>query len=438
MLRQQPGDAAQDWDVAGEIAQSRRRRWLFASHYPLLRLRVGLLLAIAQVFKFFFWEIPRWFLFTLPNLDWIRLLAVPLVIAATGSIVTGQLQKEANLNQVLKEYFEQLETLIFTQGLLQDEPGTGAIVLARGRTVAAMRELDLERRTQLIAFLQASGLTAPKIHQDEAIISFSGQNLSEMELRGTDLSDTNFTMANLQAVDLSNANLERSHLHEAELQDAKLKRADLIDADLSNVNLSHSQFDRANLENATLSYANLKQASLKQANLIDTDLRNANLSQTNLSRANLTSADLSSAFLKEADLRRANLSSAELIETNLTGANLRRSLFTNAFLIRSNLSDADLAQAKLSYAIMLATDLRHVQHLTPQQLTGELAPYLCNVALPSTLDQLVDPDRDCAEIPNILVERSQFRAGLFNLADNLVTIREARRIVDEARQKQWD
>ncbi|HHX5114180.1 pentapeptide repeat-containing protein [Listeria monocytogenes] len=80
------------------------------------------------------------------------------------------------------------------------------------------------------------------------------------------------------------------------------ERADLSNADLKNTNLR-----LADLRGAYLSNANLRGANLRFA-----DISNANLSNANLSNANLSIADLSNANLYNANLRGTDLSDANL------------------------------------------------------------------------------------------------------------------------------
>ncbi|NVQ96753.1 pentapeptide repeat-containing protein [Listeria monocytogenes] len=103
--------------------------------------------------------------------------------------------------------------------------------------------------------------------------------------------------ANLSNIDLKNTNLRF----------ANLRLAYLRGADLSNANLRGANLSYANLRGANLSYADLSYANLSIA-----DLSYANLSYADLSYANLRRADLSYADLSYANLRRADLSYADL------------------------------------------------------------------------------------------------------------------------------
>ncbi len=60
-----------------------------------------------------------------------------------------------------------------------------------------------------------------------------------------------------------------------------------------------------------------------------------------------------------------------------------------------------------------------------KQFNGDEPPLLCNIALPSYLND-IDPDRDCDQMPQALSDR-------YN-----IPLEEAQQIVDVARKKQWD
>jgi uncharacterized protein YjbI with pentapeptide repeats len=263
LLLGRPGDEHSDWQKASQIARNPIRTTLFASNRPLIKLRKP----TAKVGKLIVRDIPEWLLFSLPKLEWMKLLAVPLAITLAGSVISRQVQREANQNSALKAYFDQLEKLTFDRELLADKPNTGAIPLARGRTVAALRELDHERRKQLMAFLQASELTTVKEEDKEPVISFKRQDLTKLDLHG---------------INLRSADLSRADLSDAYLGDAYLKDANLGDANLSRATLSYANLFGANLNGANLSYANLSGANLNGANLSDADLSGAYLCRTTL------------------------------------------------------------------------------------------------------------------------------------------------------------
>ncbi|MBW4460422.1 MAG: pentapeptide repeat-containing protein [Nodosilinea sp. WJT8-NPBG4] len=328
------GDERSDWIEAEKIVRSPTKMRLFASQ----RLVPEDGKSTRQVFRFIARDAPKWLLFFLPHLgELMKILALPLVLAAATSFVTGRLQREANQNAVLKTYFDKLEELTFARNLLAETPNEGAIVLARGRTVAALRELDRSRRTQLIDFLQASNLLAIDLSKTEdlsaaPVISFRWQNLSSLDLRRVNLSRLDFQEAILNGANLKGANLESANLTEAIM-------------------------DSANLEGAILDSAHLRRAILKNANLTGADLKNAKLEGAKLYGANFTGADL----------KNTNLTGASLGNANLTGANLEGANLTGAFLYSATLTQDQLALAKLCITTL------------PQDIT-------------------IEPDRDCEEL----------------------------------------
>jgi uncharacterized protein YjbI with pentapeptide repeats len=354
LLLGRPGDEHSDWENASQIARNPVRTTLFASNRPLIKLRKP----TAKVGKLIVRDIPEWLLFSLPKLEWMKLLAVPLAITLAGSVISRQVQREANQNSALKAYFDQLEKLTFDRELLADKPNTGAIPLARGRTVAALRELDYERRKQLIAFLQASELTTVKEEDKEPVISFKRQDLTKL-----DLHDINLSSADLSGVYLSGADLRDATLIDANLSGADLSGADLSDADLIDANLSDADLIDANLKGAILSYAILSYANLS----------GADLSRASLSYAILRDANLSGANLSGADLSRASLQSANLEAANLEGALLRDALLRDANLEGANLESANLCRTILPKDTNLDPN-RDCEKLGIDPQTGEYIP----------------------------------------------------------------
>ena len=355
------GDAQTDWETARKIASNPLKKLLFVGNQPLIRLKQP----AGKSLKFVAWDVPRWFLFSFPQLEWMKLIAVPLVLAAAGSIISSQIQRESSQITALKQYFDQLERLTFDQKLLDDKPNTGAIVIARGRTVASLRELDIQRKRQLLAFLQASELLQSTDPKKEPIISFRAANLSEMDLSNTDLSKTD-----LQKAILRSANLKGAVLTSANLQEAVLNYANLQGARLFRANLQGALLNRANLEGANLGDANLKRVLLGGANLEGANLGSADMEEASLERVNLRWAYLGDANLKWAYLGDANLRGAVLFKVNLKGASLKG--------------------ANLQETYLFETNLEETEGVTQQQLSQAL---LCHTILPKGIN--LDTDRDC-------------------------------------------
>lgn len=101
--------------------------------------------------------------------------------------------------------------------------------------------------------------------------------------------------------------------------------ANFTGADLTNAMLNGSQNYTSNFTNAILVGADLDGADFQAANLTNANLTRVSgegltLMQANLTNANLTSADLEHARLNGADLTGANLTGADLWSADLTGA----------------------------------------------------------------------------------------------------------------------
>ncbi len=172
---------------------------------------------------------------------------------------------------------------------------------------------------------------------------------------------------------------------------------------------------------------NAETVDLSGSDLNGVDLSGVDLSGANFRYANLRYANLSGANLNRAEFRYADLSGADLRYANLSGANLKYANLSDANLNCTLLSGANLSDANLSRALLFFVNLREVLNLEPLQLKAKPSPFLCNVALPSYSQQPnVNPNRACGQIPQLLSAR-------YN-----IPLEEARWIVDEARQYQWD
>jgi uncharacterized protein YjbI with pentapeptide repeats len=384
LLLSKPGDERSDWQKASQIVRNPIRTTLFASNRPLIKLRKP----TAKVGKFIVRDIPEWLLFSLPKLEWMKLIAVPLIIAGAGSVISGQVQREANQNSALKAYFDQLEKLTFDRELLAAKPNTGAIPLARGRTVAALRELDYKRKQQLLAFLQASNFTRAegenkRDEKREPLISFRRQNLSNLDLHGFDLSGMDFEKTNLYRTDLHSANLNGAIFYDANLEGANLIDANLIDANLEGANLEGAKLKDANFYaarfyHADLSTARIEGAYLYDANLMDADLSGAFLFYADLRGTNLINANLRGTTLGYVNLIGANLNGADLSNANLQGADLRGANLLNANLLNANLEGADFSSADAT-----GLELRK--------------GYICRTQLPEMIIS-IDSYRDCGQL----------------------------------------
>lgn len=145
---------------------------------------------------------------------------------------------------------------------------------------------------------------------------------AEELLRRYAAGEREFRFAQLHGEELSNVNLSGAWLCETDFGEAALCGADLHGANLNSASFFHTDLNGADLHDAELCCVGFHEADLRDANL--------------------TGANLEAADLSQACLRGANLTGAELEGANFTGANLEAVAFGGARLYHTVLSDVDL------------------------------------------------------------------------------------------------
>ena len=111
-------------------------------------------------------------------------------------------------------------------------------------------------------------------------------------------------------------------LRGADLSRSNFKERDFAGRDLSRANLSYSDLSDTFLHKIVLEEANLQGANLKGANLLQANLRGANLKEANLIGADLSGSDLSGADFTGAKVGFNNKIMVKLTAVKLTGATL--------------------------------------------------------------------------------------------------------------------
>jgi len=209
---------------------------------------------------------------------WLELLLVPLALTVIGFLFTMQqnasqqaiedqrakaerkLERERTQNAELQAYLDQMTNLLLERNLRESDEDSEVRMLAQARTLAVLRAIDSDRKTEVMRFLVDVDLVR-RVHGRDPLIELDGTDLV-----GVKLGDPSPYLVNLGA----------------DLRGADLGLADLRGAYLLGVNLA----------DAHLNGANLSYAELTEANLSEGDLRNVNLSEANLTFADLSGADL--------------------------------------------------------------------------------------------------------------------------------------------------
>lgn len=121
---------------------------------------------------------------------------------------------------------------------------------------------------------------------------FSDSILNDVNIRGTEISDSDFTKTYLKKVTFDCDGIKCTKLENVCLKDAKLEEARFTGKDsenrvvLSNVNLSGADLTRAEFENVDISNVDFTGADLK-----DTDFRNVTFFNVILSESQIDAAD---------------------------------------------------------------------------------------------------------------------------------------------------
>jgi uncharacterized protein YjbI with pentapeptide repeats len=191
--------------------------------------------------------------------DWVKLLAIPLTLLVAITVMTSaqratRLQLAANrqAQSVLMGAEKDLSDLLLNKKLAQSRPGDEVRLVARAEVSNALRQLDPERKRDLVTFLSTANLISGR---DPLV------NLPEADLSQADLSQLDLSQVNLSGANLSGANLSNTRLVGVDLAQANLQNADLSQADCTGANLQSADLQGASLSGTILNHANLLTAT---------------------------------------------------------------------------------------------------------------------------------------------------------------------------------
>ncbi|HNS40335.1 MAG TPA: pentapeptide repeat-containing protein, partial [Promineifilum sp.] len=212
----------------------------------------------------------------LVNLLGLMLIPILLIGAALWLTTTWRRTQMdiARLNAaqaMIESYFDRLTDLLLNHNLSQVTSDNEVAGVARAHTLTTLRNLNGERRGQVVRFLYESAL----LSAGEPII-----DLQAAELGGMTMSQIPMPGINLRNVDLRSARLLGVAMPASDLRDSNLEGADLSYSDLS-----ESYLRGAVLRDAVLNDANLRGAIFTKADLAGANLSGADFSDANLSGA---------------------------------------------------------------------------------------------------------------------------------------------------------
>ncbi|MCU0525194.1 MAG: pentapeptide repeat-containing protein [Elainella sp. Prado103] len=242
---------------------------------------------------------------------WIAQLnrAQDLAISIQNRAQDLKIANETLQHGIMSRYLEEMEILIFDKGLLKaNNPEVKSV--AKAVTLNTARQLDPERKGQLLKFLYESNLVGH----------------CELNAQGkSDIKTCTEPIVSLYGVKLSELQFEPPPIPLARID---LEGADLTHAALPGIVLIDAEMNSATLNNATLSESVLTDAKMYGAKLQNANLSNALLIRTTLIAADLNGANLQGSKLIDADLRCAELRSADLREADLTNTKLQNAKYS--------------------------------------------------------------------------------------------------------------
>lgn len=259
-----------------------------------------------------FWQ---WTGFTEKTLfDWLQIIssiAVPIILGLLSYQWDNRQAINAENNQraeLITKYYERMQVLLIDKNMRSNPMALEARSMGRATTLSTFRQLDGERKGELLKFLFEAQLISPQCQDSTPnclpVLDLSGARLERMEfqvdqfvrLPGADLERVSLEDASLPKIQLSGAKINRGNLRRANITGALLQDAQMEGSILTNTQLAEAVLRRANLKSATLVGANLERADLRQAALDNADLTGANLKGADLTDASLQGTKLSGAI----------------------------------------------------------------------------------------------------------------------------------------------
>jgi uncharacterized protein YjbI with pentapeptide repeats len=168
-------------------------------------------------------------------------------------------QNTITQQQTIDAYFQGVSDLVLDdQGLLEDWPQERAI--AEGRTAAILASVDAKGKAKILRFLSRARLLSP-LKRDQRLgrpILDGAGGYAEDRIHGIRVIDLGVMLAggdmtntDLRWTDLSDANLIRSDLSDCELVKANLARTILVNASLRNSDINGARLFYGKAETAT-------------------------------------------------------------------------------------------------------------------------------------------------------------------------------------------
>lgn len=287
--------------------------------------------------------------------DWLDLLIVPVVLIATGALLTHaqkarekrlaerkkegerDLARDQQREDALQNYFDRLTDLLVAGKLRHikgdlpagsDNENELRVNLGiSSRTLAVLRRLDGDRKGYLVQFLSDLRL----IDVEKHVLWLTGADLRKAALSRHSLWRCRLEKADLEDADLSAANLDQAVLTQANLRGAKLTDVSLTGTTLKEANLSGQTLNNLTLVGCFADQLILTDATIDNVKFIRRDAQRdkkeerCSLSYANFDGATLRNVSFSGCSLRSATFRNACLSNVSFDESDVVGLDLSES-----------------------------------------------------------------------------------------------------------------
>ena len=219
-------------------------------------------------------------------------------------------------------------------------------VIARAKTLAAIRRLDASRNSHLIRFLyeakqltngnnplDLSGAELNGIHFDSVSI-FHG-TLRDLSLVGAFLRNSSFRRTDLSNSNFSGSDLTDAHFSDSKLDDADLSNATLVRANFNQTFLTRSRFDFSSTRRATFGQATIYNTTfihteLNGNNFYNSDVRNAQFNDAILEGTNFDKSFFQDSSFKRARISKVSFVASEFKRVDFTSTQLKTVNFTKS------------------------------------------------------------------------------------------------------------
>ncbi|CAF4091361.1 unnamed protein product [Adineta steineri] len=286
-----------------------------------------------------------------------------------------EIAEERLRDAVLVAYLNDIANLLKdNDGILTRNPTVA--IIARAKTLTAIRQLDSSRNSYLIQFLyEAKQLFSDanpldlsnaelnavdfninkNVHQNFRKLSLAGALLRNSSFYFSDLSYANFSKA-----DLTGAKFEKTILNNADMSNSTIVRADFSGSQLSKSNFTYTQSRLSIFTNAHALYANFTQSNMEAVDFSRCNCRDVDFTEATMVRGIFHTAHLDRSRFIASIVPRANFYNARLIGSNLSNARLQSTNFSKSICDGAIFSKVDLINASFLQAKIKDLDLSNL------------------------------------------------------------------------------